>query len=89
MIGIDPRGVAVGPSKEEGIAADKFVRFQLEAPLLVAPSRGIAATHDIGFAVADGTGAGAAKLFERQKLFETVTPGERQFAATRGDGDEG
>lgn len=89
MVGINPGGVTISPSEEQGVAADKFVRFQLEATLLVVASGGITATHDIGFAVTHGAGAGAAEFLERQELLETVTPGESQFVAERSDRDEG
>ena len=89
MVGINPGGVTISPSEEEGVAADKFVRFQLEAALLVVAGGGITATHDIGFAVADGAGAGTAEFLERQELLDTVTPGESQFVAERSHCNEG
>jgi hypothetical protein len=81
--------VAISPSEEEGVAADKFVRFQLEAALLVVPTRCITATHDIGFAVADGAGTSAAQFLERQELLNPITPGESQFVAERSHCNEG
>ena len=89
MVGVDPRGVTINPSEEQGVAADKFVRFQLEAALLVVPTRCITATHDIGFAVTHGAGAGTAEFLELQELLKTVAPGESQFVAERSHCNEG
>ena len=88
LVGIDPRAVTVTPSEIQPISPHKLIPLQFEAALLVVSIRGIAATHDIGFAVADGTGAGAAQFLERQELLETIAPRESQFFAERSDSRE-
>jgi hypothetical protein len=71
--------VIISPFETKSIPAYKIVAPELKAPRFVVPRGRVAATHHVGFAVADGTGAGTAYFLQTEKLLHPIGPGERKF----------
>jgi len=70
----------IRPTQLEPIASDKLISLQLKAPRFVIPGGSVTAAHHVGFAAANGAGAGPAKHLHGKELLHPVIPGEGEFA---------
>jgi hypothetical protein len=64
----------IHPLEAKSIPSNEVVALQFKAARLVVPSRGITSAHDIRFATADSTGAGAAQHLQGEELLKTIGP---------------